>query len=190
MLAGGRAALRPALAALAATLLLAGCGTLSALWESSVPLALGGYDPVAYYTIGRPMRGVPENRAEHLGASYRFVNDANRRMFITNPDRYVPQFGGFCAHSATFSLPIAGDPLVYKIVDGRLHLFENASAKAYFEMDQERNLTLARYYWDAEMRDANQHYQYLKRLVFRVPHYRSNTQLADEYQKRFGKQPG
>jgi hypothetical protein len=178
------------LAGMLAAALLAGCGTLAGLWEASDDVALGGHDPVAYFTIGRPVRGLPEIRTGHLGATYQFANDANRRMFITNPERYAPQFGAYCAHAATFSLPVAGDPSVYKIIDGRLHLFENASAKAYFEMDQERNLTLARYYWDAELRDSNQHFQYLKRLVFRVPHYRSNAQLADEYQKRFGKLPG
>jgi hypothetical protein len=58
-------------------------------------------------------------------------------------------------------------------------------------MDQERNLKLAQHYWEAEVRDAaNWQLQAFKRLFLRVPHFRSNAELAEEYERKFGRKPG
>ena len=57
-------------------------------------------------------------------------------------------------------------------------------------MDQERNLKLAWSYWDAEVRDSNWRLQSWKRMLLRVPHFKSNADLAEEYERRFGRKPG
>jgi YHS domain-containing protein len=145
---------------------------------------LGGHDPVGYFTAGIAMPGRSEFRAEHDGAIYRFANETNLRLFITHPDRYVPQFGGLCANGMVYALPAEGDSAAFKIIDGRLYLFASRSARQYFEMDQERNLRLASYYWDTEVRDSTQWLQSLRRHVFRVPHYKSTTELGAEYDRR------
>jgi YHS domain-containing protein len=182
--------LRLGLAALA-FLLLPGCGLLQPLPESAdADLMLGGHDPVAYFSAGRPVAGRPEIRAEHRGASYRFASEESRRQFITHPDRYVPRFDGLCANGMAYAMPAESDPASFKIIEGRLYLFANRRARLYFEMDQERNLRLANHYWQTEVGDANRTLQFLKRQVFRVPHYKTNAQLAEEYEKRFGKSPG
>ena len=106
-------------------------------------LMLRGNDPVGYFTAGIAMPGRPELRAEHDGVFYRFANETNRRLFITSPDRYVPQFGGLCANGMVYALPVDGQADAFKIVDGKLYLFGSRRAKQYFEMDQERNLRLA-----------------------------------------------
>jgi YHS domain-containing protein len=168
----------------------AGCGTLADFFTAGSTPMLRGYDPVSYYTIGRPVKCAEHIRVEHLGGSYCFANDANRRMFLMTPERYVPRFGGFSANAMVYSLPVESDPLVFKIIDGKLHVFDSARAKRYFEMDQERNLKLAEHYWENEVRDANQLFHHLKRTLFRVPHYRSEAELAAEYQKRYGRDPG
>lgn len=151
---------------------------------------LRGHDPVAYFTAGKPVFGEPSLHAEHRGLAYRFASEDNRRLFISSPERFAPQFGGLCAEHMAYALPVAGDPTVFKVVDGRLYLFEDARARAYFEMDQELNLRRAAQYWDAEVRDGNRALQYLKRMVWRVPHYKSEGDLADEYARRFGRPPG
>ena len=153
-------------------------------------LMLRGYDPVAYYTAGTPVVGRPELKADHRGYYYRFTSDEHLRQFITAPEKYAPQFGGFCAQSMTYAIPVAADGRIFKIIDGKLYLFDSARARLYFEMDQERNLRLANHYWESEVKDsASWRYQSIKRLVFRVDGYRSNADLEEEYQRRFGRAP-
>ena len=153
-------------------------------------LMLRGNDPVAYFIAGKPTPGLPDIKAEHRGFVYRFASDENRRQFIASPDKYVPQFGGFCSNGMAYSVPIAGETDNFKIIDGKLYMFGGIRSKLYFEMDQERNLKLANHYWETEVKDANWRFQSWKRLVLRVPHYKTNAELAEEYEKRFGRKAG
>jgi len=174
-----------------AAVLLVSCALLQPGPESGDgELMLGGHDPVAYFSAGKAVPGRPELKAELHGVSYRFASEDNRRQFISRPERYLPQFGGLCANGVAYAMPMEGDPGSFKIIEGRLYLFANRRARLYFEMDQERNVRLANHYWQAEVADANRYLQFLKRQVFRVPHYKTNAQLAEEYEKRFGKAPG
>ena len=172
-----------------ASLLLASC----ALFEPAPgegDLMLRGHDPVAYFTAGRATPGRADISVVHRGGAYRFASEESRRQFITQPERYVPRFDGNCANSMAYAMPTEGDPASFKIIEGRLYLFANRRARLYFEMDQERNLRLANHYWQTEVGDSNRYLQHLKRQVFRVPHYKTTEQLAEEYEKRFGKAPG
>ena len=169
---------------------LAACGSMNVVSEGGDSnLMLRGNDPVAYFAAGRPLPGRIDIKVEHRGLTYRFASDENRRQFITNPERYVPRFGGFCAQAMAYAVPAPVDAGTFKIIDGKLYLFDSARARLYFEMDQERNLKLAWHYWETEVADSSWRFQSWKRLVFRVPHYKSNAELAEEYQRRFGKKP-
>jgi YHS domain-containing protein len=183
--------LRLALLALCAAALLAGCGSMNVVsWDGDSDLMLRGRDPVAYFTEGKPVPGLPGIKAQHRGYRYRFASEENRRRFITNPDQYVPQFGGFSANGMVYAIPVVVDADSFKIIDGKLYLFEGERAKRYFEMDQETNLKRASHYWDSEVKDSNWGLQSLKRQFIRVPHYKTDAELAREYEKRFGRQPG
>jgi YHS domain-containing protein len=180
-------------AAFLAAVALAGCGGAASVVSEGddASLMLRGNDAVAYFTAGRALPGRSELKADHRGITYRFANEENRRQFITNPERYAPQFGGFCAQAMANAIPVAADADTFKIIDGKLYLFASARERLYFEMDQERNLKLAWHYWETEVMDfPNWRLQAWKRLLFRVPHYKSNAELAEEYEKRFGKKPG
>jgi len=175
---------------LAAALLLAACGSVNVVSEGGdSDLMLGGNDPVAYFAAGASVTGRSSIKAQHLGLTYRFASDENRRQFITSPERYVPQFGGFCAQAMAYAVPVPASTDVFKIIDGKLYLFADARAKLFFEMDQERNLGLAWHYWETEVQNTNWRLQSFKRLLFHVPNYKTDAELADEYQKRFGKSP-
>ena len=175
----------------AAALLSACGGSVNVISEGDdANLMLQGNDPVAYFTLGRPVPGRADIKTEHRDLTYRFASDEHRRQFITSPDRYVPQFGAFCAQHMAYAVPVPASSDVFKIIDGRFYLFADLRAKLYFEMDQARNLSLASHYWEAEVQDANWRLQSFKRQMFRVPNYKSDADLAREYQKRFGKQPG
>ena len=178
--------------AVAATATLAGCGgAVSVISEGDdADLMLRGNDAVAYFTAGRALPGRSDIKTDHHRVTYRFASEESKRQFITNPERYAPQFGGFCAQSMAYAVPVSADAGTFKIIDGKLYLFAGPRARLYFEMDQERNLKLAWHYWEAEVQDSNWRIQSFKRLLLRVPHYRTNAELAEEYEKRFGRKPG
>lgn len=174
----------------AAATFLAACGSVNVVSEGGdSKLMLRGNDPVAYFVAGRPVPGRGDIKTEHRGLTYRFASEENRRQFITNPEHYVPQFGGFCAQAMAYAVPAPADAGSFKIIDGKLYLFAGARARLYFEMDQERNLKLAWHYWETEVTDSSWRLQAWKRLLFRVPHYKSNAELGEEYERRFGKKP-
>jgi YHS domain-containing protein len=153
-------------------------------------LMLNGNDPVAYFAAGRATPGRPDIKAQHQGATYRFASEETRRQFITSPDRYAPQFGGFSALEMAYAVPVGSDAAVFKIIEGRLYLFESPRTRLYFEMDQERNLRMASQYWESEVRGTTSwQLQALKRQVIRVPGYKSESDLAAEYERRFGRRP-
>lgn len=174
-----------------AALVLGGCGSMNITSDGAdSALMLKGYDPVAYFTAGKPTPGRPDVKAEHNGVTYRFASDENRRAFAASPDRYVPQFGGFCANGMIYAIPLGGEPENFKIIDGKLYMFGGRLSKVYFEMDEAANLKLAQGYWDSEVKDSHWRLQSWKRVWFsKVPHYKTNAQLAEEYEKRFGRKP-
>ena len=172
-------------------LLLSGCGSMNVVSDGADSrLMLKGYDPVAYFTAGKPVPGNPAIKAEHQGVTYRFSSEDNRRMFVANPAKFAPQYGGWCSNGLVYAIPLGGEPTNFKIIDNKLYLFGGARSKLYFEMDQEKNLKLADQYWESEVKDSNWRMQSWKRVWFsKVPHYKTNKDLAAEYEKKYGKPP-
>ena len=85
-------------------------------------LALRGYDAVAYFTDGQPIRGVAQFETTWNGAKWRFASAEHRDRFVNAADRFAPQFGGYCAWAVGHGYTADGDPEVWKIVDDRLYL--------------------------------------------------------------------
>jgi YHS domain-containing protein len=83
-------------------------------------VAIKGYDVVAYFTDNRPIEGLPKFEATHQGAIFRFASEANRRRFLTDPEAYVPAYGGFCALGVSNGYKDDMHPKAFDIVDGRL----------------------------------------------------------------------
>jgi YHS domain-containing protein len=169
--------------------LLSACGSMNVISDGSdARLMLRGNDPVSYFNQARPVPGKPDLKAEHDGVTYRFATEENRRLFVSSPAKYAPQFGGFCSNGMVYAVPIAGETDNYKVIDGKLYMFGGHRSKLFFEMDQEKNLKLAQHYWDTEVRDANWRVQSWKRVFFsKVAHYKTNAELAAEYEQRTGK---
>ena len=97
--------------------------------------AVGGYDPVSYFTEDGPVMGDPAISLDWNGATWRFATTAHRDAFRANPEAYAPQFGGYCAWAASQGYIAPGDPLIWRIVDGRLYLNFNARAQSLWEGD-------------------------------------------------------
>jgi hypothetical protein len=85
-------------------------------------LALRGVDPVSYFVNGAPQDGDISITEVHNGATYRFASEENRKLFKQNPEKYLPQYGGFCAFGAAMGVKVDGDPDLWKIVDNKLYL--------------------------------------------------------------------
>lgn len=98
-------------------------------------VAIGGYDPVAYFTEGHPVAGSAMFELRWNGATWRFASAASRARFEANPGAYAPAFGGYCAWAISQNYIAPGDPLVWRIVEGRLYLNFNQRAKSLWEAD-------------------------------------------------------
>lgn len=110
-------------------------------------IALHGYDPVAYFTVGAPTKGNASFTAKYEGASYFFASAENLQKFKANPAAFAPQFGGFCAMGIALEKKLDGDPAVWKIVDGKLYLNVNADVSVAWQRDIPGNLEKANDYW-------------------------------------------
>lgn len=87
-------------------------------------LAIQGYDPVAYFTSGKAMEGKSDITASHNGVTYRFASAHNRDLFNAAPEKYEPQYGGWCAYAmGAKGEKVEVDPETFKITDGKLYLF-------------------------------------------------------------------
>ena len=98
-------------------------------------LAVHGYDVVAYFTEAEPTVGRAKFSTVHNDATYRFASRANLEAFEANPEKYVPQYGGFCAYGVAVGAKFDGDPRLWKIVDGKLYLNLNEEIQATWEED-------------------------------------------------------
>lgn len=150
-------------------------------------LMLEGHDAVAYFTQGAAIKGDPAFQLDHAGVQWRFASAAHRAEFQRDPERFMPQFGGYCSNGINYAVPGGGGggPNTWRIYRGRLYVFGGQSARDHFEMDTERNIQRAHAYWDAEVAGSNVPLLRLKRTVFsRVPHYRSDASLQAEWEAK------
>jgi len=147
-------------------------------------LMLMGHDAVAYFTQNAAVKGNPAIKTEHLGVTYRFASEANKAEFIKAPDKYMPQFGGFCTNGINYAVPwgAGGGPDTWRIYRGKLYVFGGQSSRDHFEMETQLNIERAHKYWNEEVAGSNALLTRWKRLVLRVPHYKSDKELAAEWE--------
>ena len=89
-------------------------------------IAISGYDPVAYFTQGKPAKGSRDYAVVEEGVTYYFYSAANKETFKKNPSQYQPQYGGWCAYAmGSDGTKVEVDPETFKILHGKLYLFYN-----------------------------------------------------------------
>ena len=98
-------------------------------------VAIQGYDPVAYFTDGRPVKGSPAFSFPFDEAVYYFANVEHQKMFAADPDRYAPQFSGYCAAGLSMGVKVEADPEAWVISDGKLYVFASKTGPALFAKD-------------------------------------------------------
>ena len=85
-------------------------------------LALRGVDVVSYFVAGEPQKGSKDITVDHKGGTYRFTSQANKELFLSNPDKYLPAYGGYCSYGTAVNAKVDGDPYIWHIIDDRLYL--------------------------------------------------------------------
>lgn len=110
-------------------------------------IALDGYDPVAFFTDGRPVHGDPAIKATHGGATYLFASKDHKVQFEEDPDRYLPQYGGYCAFGVAVGALFPVDISTWQIQDGKLYLNLNPAIQEQFNKDLEGQVTKAEKNW-------------------------------------------
>jgi len=86
-------------------------------------VAIMGYDPVAYFTDGKAIKGSEKYAYDWLGTPWHFASDEHRKMFMSEPVKYAPQYGGYCVGEVSLdSVTVNVDPAAFKIIDGKLYL--------------------------------------------------------------------
>ena len=100
--------------------------------------AIGGYDPVSYFTAGKPIKGEATITYNWKNVQWHFSSDDNRKMFSENPEKYAPQYGGWCAFGWAQGYPAKIDPQAWSIVGGKLYLNYNLSVKKDWDKKQEQ----------------------------------------------------
>ena len=98
-------------------------------------IALGGYDPVAYFTERKPVAGRRDIAFVWKGVTWRFATEKNRELFKERPDDYAPQYGGYCAWAVSRGYTAKGDPKYWKVVGGKLYLNYDAGVQKDWEKD-------------------------------------------------------
>jgi hypothetical protein len=117
-------------------------------------IAIGGYDPVAYFTDGRPVLGSASFEHRWNGATWRFASAAARDRFAADPDAYAPRFGGYCAWAISQNYVAPGDPNVWRIVDGRLYFNFNERARELWEADRPAAIARGNANWPSVLTTA------------------------------------
>lgn len=143
-------------------------------------LILAGHDVVSYFSEGTPKLGQPQWRSVYKGVTFRFSSAANKALFDAQPEKYVPQFGGYCANGLVYGIPWGGDADTWRIIDGKLYIFGGATSRDAFLLDAKTNVALADRYWKDEVQGSNALSQRVYRLVFRVPHYKSGAETVQQ----------
>lgn len=112
-------------------------------------VALRGHDPVAYFSENKPVKGLPEHKAEHQSSTFYFASKANRDAFVADPTRYAPQYGGFCAFGMASGYKAATDPAAFSIVEGKLYLNYNRDIQKQWNADRPGFIAKAEKNWPA-----------------------------------------
>lgn len=98
-------------------------------------VAVSGYDTVAYFTDGKPVKGDKKFTYSWNGADWQFASAEHRDLFAANPEKYAPQYGGYCAYAVSQNYTASADPTSWRIYEGKLYLNYNADVQKRWEGD-------------------------------------------------------
>jgi YHS domain-containing protein len=165
--------------------MLAGCGTRYATMTNprGDEVMLLGYDPVAYFTEGKPTRGKRDINSTLPGRTYYFVNNEHKTLFDADPKRYEPQYGGFCSNGAPYRIKLGSDPTEFVIYNQRLFIFGDILGREMWLLHRDENFVHADREWPA-IADTGWRWASISAFAKKVPWYRTGSELHREYERR------
>lgn len=174
------------LVAVMPVVLLQACSNTHATMKNKLgeDVMLLGHDPVAYFTVGKPTYGNPEIKSTLPRRTYYFASDANKKLFDAGPDKYEPQYGGFCSSGAAFAIKLGSDPTEFAIVGGKLYMFGDVLGHEAWSIDPAWNIQRGDEVWP-EAKDVGWRWQSLKRYVSKVPWYKNTQDVRSDWAKKF-----
>ena len=109
--------------------------------------AIEGYDPVAYFEEGKPVEGDSDYAHEWMGATWYFASAENRDKFVADPEKYTPQYGGYCAWAVANGYTAEIDPQAWAVVDDKLYLNYSLDVQKQWQQDVPGHITKADANW-------------------------------------------
>jgi hypothetical protein len=143
-------------------------------------LMLFGADVVSYFTDPSPAMGLPTIKSVYKHVTFRFATAEHKAMFDAAPGKYVPQFGGYCTNGIVYAVPWGGSVDSWEMIDGKLYMFGGRGARDAFMLHPKENMALAEKYWREEVDGSNAFFQRTRRVIFKVPHWKTSEELAAE----------
>jgi YHS domain-containing protein len=110
-------------------------------------VAVHGYDVVAYFTDGKPVKGMARFSYEWMGARWQFATAEHRELFTRQPEKYAPQFGGYCSWAVGHNYTADADPEAWRIVDGKLYLNYDRDVQKKWEQNRAMWIEQANHNW-------------------------------------------
>jgi YHS domain-containing protein len=120
---------------------------VSAIDANNDGVAIQGYDVVAYFIDQAPKKGTPDFKVDYAESEWHFENQANLDLFVENPEKYIPQYGGHCAFATANNFLVSGDPKRWKIVDDKLYLNNNLVVHQLWKGNIPANISAADNNW-------------------------------------------
>lgn len=128
-------------------LLLSSCENKQPKIFADPSAAINGYDPVAYFTDQKPVKGNPEFSYKWKDAKWIFSSQQHLELFEKDPEKYAPQYGGYCAYGCSKGKKATTDPNAWTIVDGKLYLNHSADVKDLWMKEQKERIEMADKNW-------------------------------------------
>ncbi len=117
------------------------------IYSSAIGGAISGYDPVAYFTEGKPVQGNSAHILKYNGATWKFSSEQNKQIFKSAPQKYTPQYGGYCAYAVSQGSVAATDPDAWTIHNGKLYLNYSTAVRTIWNKDIPGNISKADKNW-------------------------------------------
>jgi YHS domain-containing protein len=129
-------------------------GALAGDFFETDGVALRGYDPVAYFVSSEPQKGQSQYSYEYRGSKFYFASEANQRAFMQMPEKYAPQFGGYCAYGTAQGYKVSTQPDAFAIVQDKLYLNYDRKVQKIWQQDVPGNIQRAQKNWPEVSKSA------------------------------------
>jgi YHS domain-containing protein len=153
--------------------------------DGNARVMMKGTDVVAYWQQGGGYKqGNPSIKSTYENITFYFSSAENKALFDKEPEKYLPQYGGYCANGIVYSIPWGGDADSFEMIGSKLYMFGGRGSRDAFMLDPQKNIALADKYWSEEVSGSNALVHRTKRTtVAKVAHYKTGAELAAEVAK-------